>query len=269
MDPKQKALQKLIETVHRLRAPGGCPWDREQTHQSLRPFLIEESYEVLEVLDQIDSPQKLKDPKTRDALKEELGDLLMQIVLHAEITRESGAFDFYDVAQTLDEKLIRRHPHVFGEVKVESSEQVVKNWDEIKKKEKQSDQPKLLLDSIPKNQPALPRAQKVIEKVTKVGFQWPDVQGPLEKVEEELSELKEAIESKDPLKIKEELGDLLFCICNVAHMTKIDPEESLRLFLKKFETRFNYIENKINESGRTLKESNLAEMDKLWEESKK
>ena len=268
MNDKQKSLSKLIDTVHKLRAPGGCPWDREQTHQSLRPFLIEEAYEVLEVLDRIDEQKKLTDTETKNAFKEELGDLLMQIMLHSEMAKEAGAFDIYDVAQTLDEKLIRRHPHVFGDTSVENSEQVVKNWDLIKAKEKQQN-PKLLLESIPKNQPALPRAKKVIEKVTKVGFQWPDLNGPLSKVEEELGELKEALKLNDAKKINEELGDLLFCICNVAFMAKVDPEESLRNFLRKFESRFNYIETKIKQSGRELKDSNLQEMDLLWEESKK
>lgn len=266
-----EAIDRVMETIHRLRAPGGCPWDIKQTHHSLRPYLVEETYEVLEVLDQIDSSERLKDPKIRDALKEEFGDLLLQIALHSEMANEVGAFKFGDVARTLDEKLIRRHPHVFGEVKVADSEEVVKNWDAIKKIEKDdgSTQKKGILDGIPKSLPALVRAEKTIDKVTKVGFQWPDVEGPLAKLEEEIRELCAAVRSGNQSDIAEELGDLLFSVCNVAFQLKLKPEDALRAFLTKFENRFRYVEESVQLSGKTLESSTLAEMDHFWDLAKK
>jgi len=265
------AIDHVIETVHRLRAPGGCPWDQKQTHHSLRPYLIEESYEVLEVLDQIDSPEKLRDPKIRDALKEEFGDVLMQIALHSEMAHEAGAFSFADVARTLDEKLIRRHPHVFGETSVKDADEVVKNWDAIKKTEKAMIQATLpsALDGIPKGLPALARAEKAIDKVTKVGFQWPDIEGPLGKLEEEIRELTAAIRSGEKKAIEEEIGDLLFSVCNVAFMAKTRPEEALRGFLAKFERRFRFIEESFHAEGKKLEGSTLAEMDRYWDLAKK
>lgn len=266
-----EAIDRVIETVHRLRAPGGCPWDMKQTHQSLRPYLVEESYEVLEVLDQIDSPEKLRDPKIRDALKEEFGDLLMQIALHTEMTREAGAFAFADVARTLDEKLIRRHPHVFGETKVKDADEVLKNWDAIKKEEKAQTAAAAAssaLDGIPKGLPALMRAEKTIDKVTKVGFQWPDVEGPLGKLEEEIRELSAAVRAGEKKHIEEEIGDLLFSVCNVAFMTKTKPEDALRAFLAKFERRFRYVEEGFRRDGKKLEGAPLAEMDRYWDAAK-
>lgn len=265
------AIDRVVETVYRLRAPGGCPWDQKQTPQTLRPYLIEEAYEVLEVLDQIDSLEKLKEPKLRDALKEEFGDVLMQVLLHAEIAREAGGFSFADVARTLDEKLIRRHPHVFGESTVKDADDVVKKWDQIKAGEKASsgEAPKSTLDGIPKGLPALSRAEKTIDKVTKVGFQWPDVEGPLGKLEEEIKELSAAIRAGKQKDIEEEIGDLLFSVCNVAFMTKTRPEDALRGFLAKFENRFRHVENSILAGGKTLQESTLAEMDRHWDEAKR
>jgi len=266
-----EAIDRVMETIHRLRAPGGCPWDIKQTHHSLRPYLVEETYEVLEVLDKIDSPEKLKDPKVRDALKEEFGDLLLQIGLHSEMAGEVGAFHFADVARTLDEKLIRRHPHVFGEVKVSGSDEVVKNWDAIKKIEKAGTEEtkKGTLDGIPKGLPALVRAEKTIDKVTKVGFQWPNVEGPLGKLEEEIRELSAAVRAGNQSEIAEELGDLLFSVCNVAFLLKVKPEDALRAFLAKFENRFRFVEDSIHADGKTLEGSTLAEMDRYWELAKK
>lgn len=264
-----EAIDRVIETIHRLRAPGGCPWDIKQTHHSLRPYLVEETYEVLDVLDQIDSPERLKNPKVRDALKEEFGDLLLQIGLHSEIAGEVGAFTFADVARTLDEKLIRRHPHVFGEVKVSGSDEVVKNWDAIKAQEKATETPKKILDGMPKGMPALARAEKTIDRVTKVGFQWPDVEGPLGKLEEEIRELSAAVRSGDQKNISEEVGDLLFSVCNVAFLLKVKPEDALRGFLAKFERRFGFVEESLRTEGKTLEASTLAEMDRYWELAKK
>lgn len=269
-----KAFESLLHTVYRLRAPQGCPWDREQTHQSLRPYLIEEAYETLEVLDQIRSPADLQNPKTRNAFLEEWGDVLLQILLHAEIASESDArLTAQQIAETLNEKLIRRHPHVFGEVTVAGSQEVVKNWDAIKKAEKAGsstpNSPASVMDSIPKGMPPLPRTQKLIQKVTKVGFQWPDVTGPTEKLQEEVDELKVAISTDDRTKIESELGDVLFSVCNIAHFFKIDPEAALRGTLRRFENRFRYVEQGLAKAGKTPETSTLDEMDALWNQAKK
>jgi tetrapyrrole methylase family protein/MazG family protein len=272
------AFDAVVDTVHRLRAPGGCPWDREQTHQSLRAYLIEESAEVLEVLDQIQNPEDLKDPKRSEALREELGDLWMQILLHSEMAREAGAFDIHDVARTLNEKLIRRHPHVFGNAPVADAQEVVENWEKIKRAEKSapSQSPKSALDGIPRSLPALQRCEKIIDKVSKVGFQWPDWRGPLSKIEEETQELRIEIEKfdhspspKQRQKIEQELGDLLFTICNVASVMKVRPEDALRTMLTRFEGRFRHIETELAAQGKQPSNSTLEEMDALWEAAKK
>lgn len=266
-----EAIDRVLETVHRLRAPGGCPWDQKQTPQSLRPYLIEEAYEVLEVLDQTDSVEKLGDPAIRDALKEEFGDVLLQIALHAEIAQEAGAFSFADIATTLDEKLIRRHPHVFGETTVKDSDDVVKKWDQIKagEKAKIKGSAESALAGIPKGLPALTLAEKTISQATKAGFQWPNIEGPLGKLEEEIQELTAAVRAGKKEEVAEELGDLLFSVCNVAFMLKKDPEIALRSFLRKFESRFMHVEKAIQEEGKTLAESSLAEMDRHWDEAKR
>ncbi len=280
-----ESILNLIETVHRLRAPEGCPWDRAQTHQSLRPYLIEEAYEVLDVIDQIHTQDDLKKPPLAAHFKEELGDLLMQVVLHAEMTREQGAFDIYDVAEALNQKLIRRHPHVFGETKEDSAENAVKRWEQEKIKEKKGSPKSSVLDGIPKGMPSLQRSTRVIEKVTRVGFQWDDMAGPLAKVEEELEELKQEVldleklkktgEKSDPTqelalktRIESELGDLLFTISNLAHLNKINPEDALRGTLSRFEKRFRHVENRLKWMGKTPDQSHLAEMDTYWNEAK-
>ncbi len=271
------ALTKVIETVHRLRAPGGCPWDRKQTHQSLRQYLIEEAYEVLDVLDEIDTTETLKTERIKAAFREELGDLLMQVLLHSEMTREAGAFDFYDVAAALDEKLIRRHPHVFGDVKATDAESAVSTWEKQKAKEKADKKEASVLDGVPKGLPALQRAARTIEKVTRVGFQWPDLNGPMDKLEEELEELKVEIRELEKShgdeamreKVAGELGDLFFSLCNVAYLMKISPEDSLRGTLHKFETRFKHIERRLKAEGRSPEQSTLEEMDRYWNEAKK
>jgi tetrapyrrole methylase family protein / MazG family protein len=270
-------LQALIETVHRLRAPGGCPWDRAQTHQSLRPYLIEEAYEVLDVLDRVEGEKSLADEQIKAALREELGDLLMQVLLHSEMTREAGAFDIYEVAATLDEKLIRRHPHVFGDAKADSEETAYQTWEKQKAKEKSAKPEASVLDGVPKGLPSLQRAARVIEKVTKVGFQWSDLEGPLAKLEEELGELKvevrklEANKGDETLKrkVEGELGDLLFSVCNVAFLMKLNPEDALRAQLKKFEKRFRHVERRLKEKGKSPEQSTLEEMDGFWNEAKK
>lgn len=282
---KTEKISELIETVHRLRAPDGCPWDRAQTHQTLRPYLIEEAYEVLDVLDQVKTAEDLKNPKILAPFKEEMGDLLMQVMLHSELASEVGAFNFSDVAETLNEKLIRRHPHVFGDMeKADSAETAFQNWEKQKAKEKSSNPEASILDGLPKGLPALQRAGRMIEKVTKVGFQWSDMEGPLAKVDEELEEFKNEVRAFEkagvdqagaPLKealrekIAGELGDLLFTLCNVGHLLKITPEDALRSTLSKFERRFKYVEQSLKKIGKTPEQSDLAEMDRYWDEAKK
>jgi tetrapyrrole methylase family protein/MazG family protein len=279
MSPSSKIekLARLIETVHRLRAPGGCPWDRAQTHQSLRQYLIEEAYEVLDVLDRVTTADELKKDDVRNPFREELGDLLMQVLLHSEMASETGAFDIYDVAQALDEKLIRRHPHVFGDVKADSAESAFQNWEKQKAKEKAAKQADAsVLDGVPKGLPALQRAGRVLEKVTKVGFQWNDMRGPLEKVEEEVAELKAAVTEleKNPKRedlrthLEAEIGDVLFTLSNVACLMKISPEDALRSTLARFESRFRHVERRLREQGKTPEQSTLEEMDTFWNEAK-
>lgn len=266
---KERGLAKAVAVVKALRGEGGCPWDRAQTHESLRPFLLEETYETLEVLD------SLKGPETYSNLKEELGDVLLQVLLHAEIAGESGHFDIDSLGEALAEKLVRRHPHVFGEQKLSTPDEVLKAWEETKKKEKKKDS---CLDGIPPGLPALQRSAKVIEKVSKVGFQWPDLKGPLDKVREELGEFLaevEKAEGEKPLspatraRLEGELGDLFFTLSNVAHFLKIAPEDSLRSMLGRFEARFRHVETRAREQGKRLEGMSLAEMDVLWDEAKR
>lgn len=271
------ALKDVLKTVYRLRAPGGCPWDREQTHQSLRPFLVEEAYETLEILDQIKTPADLADPKIRQNFIEEWGDVLLQILLHAEIASEHDAdITIEAIAQFLNDKLIRRHPHVFGEVKVGGAKEVVQNWEQIKKAEKGAalaTTPASVMDGVHRGLPPLPRTMKLIQKVTKVGFQWPDLKGPTEKLQEEVNELKEALgdgkSGIDAREVENELGDILFSVCNIAHFLKIDPEAALRSTLRKFETRFRHVEQGLAAKGKKPETSTLEEMDELWNEAKK
>ena len=270
------AFSEVLKTVARLRGPGGCPWDGEQTHQSLRKFLIEETYEVTDVLDRIPAPEALNDPSLNYAFREEWGDLLLQILLHSEIASETRPdLNFAAVAKTLNEKLIRRHPHVFGEVTVSGTEEVLKNWDQIKKAEKgPSSKLESVFDSIPKSLPPLPRTEKIIGKVTKMGFQWPDLKGPLEKLEEEIQELKSALDGADlndaetRKKVESEIGDVLFSVTNIAYLTKIDAEGALRSTLSKFESRFRHVETRLHEKGSSPAHSTLEEMDRYWDEAK-
>jgi len=272
-----QAIKDLLKTIHKLRAPGGCPWDREQNHATLRKFLIEETYETLEVLDQIRTPQDLNDTRLKKAFIEEWGDVLLQILLHAEIASESDPeISFASIAHQLNHKMIRRHPHVFGETKVQSSENVVQNWEQIKQSEKGAEsQPNSVFDGIPAGLPPLPKTLKVIQKVTKVGFQWPDLKGPVEKLEEEVAELKAALSHSDLepeeylQKIESEIGDILFSVCNVTSFLKLDPEAALRATLRKFESRFRFIEDRLREKGTCPEKSSLSEMDLYWNEAKK
>ncbi|MDP4151926.1 MAG: nucleoside triphosphate pyrophosphohydrolase [Bacillota bacterium] len=248
----------LKEIVRILRAPGGCPWDRQQTHESIRKNFIEETYEAIEAIDNKDA----------ELLEEELGDVLLQVLLHAEMEEESGIFGIRDVVDGICKKLILRHPHVFGDVSAETSEQVLKNWDEIKKKEKSQKNESEVLNSVAKSLPALMRAVKLQHKASKAGFDWDDYSGALEKIKEETSELELAIKNNDQPNIEEELGDLLFSVVNVCRFFKVEPEEALTKTSDKFVSRFSKVEKLAAGQGRDMKEMTLEELDKLWEKSK-
>lgn len=248
----QNKLEKLLKTIETLRGPSGCPWDREQTMKSLKPFLIEEAYEVLDVMEEGGTK-----------LKEELGDLLLQILLQSEIQKEAGLFKFEDVVEVLNEKLIRRHPHVFGEIVANTPEEVMVNWEEVKRGEESHKDRESVLDGIPKMMPQLLRAVKLQKKAAKAGFDWEDHRGVLEKIKEEIAEIEEAVDSREREHIEEEVGDLLFSVVNLARKLKINPEDAIENTNKKFESRFRYIESKID-----IKNATLKEMERYWEEAK-
>ncbi len=251
----QNSFQKLIDIMSALRSETGCPWDREQTRESLKPFLIEETYEVLEALDE-DNPQKIK---------EELGDLLFQIVFHCQMAREKGEFDMNDVIKGISEKMIARHPHVFGAATFETSEEVIKQWDERKKEEGKLGAS--LLEGIPKELPSLLRAQRLQARAAKVGFDWQRIDDVLEKLDEELGEFRDALKGGKK-EIEDELGDIFFVLVNISRFVGINPEDALRKTISKFISRFRYIEMKAADSGKTLSDMTLEEMDALWEEAK-
>jgi MazG family protein len=246
---------KLREIVAKLRAPGGCPWDREQTHESLLPALIEEAYEVAGAV------------RVNDAanFREELGDLLLLIVMHAEIARESARFDIDGVLKDVTEKLIRRHPHIFGKSDARDSGAVLKQWESIKRSEKTG---KHYLGDLPAALPALVRAQKAQSKVARVNFDWTDLGDVTAKVEEEIQELKQAILEQDRKSIEDEVGDLLFAVVNLARKCELDAESALQAATDKFVTRFNRLENELNSRGKKLGDVDLAEMDAIWEQIK-
>lgn len=251
-------FERLLEIMRRLRAPGGCPWDAEQSHESLKRYLLEEAYEVIEAID----------AKDHAHLKEELGDLLLQPVFHAAIAEEKGEFSMDDVLDALNEKLIRRHPHVFGEEVIESSEAQVENWERIKKAEHGARR-KSALSGIPPGLPALMKAQKITEKAARVGFDWEETDQVFAKVREELYEFEEAMLAGDQKEMEAELGDLLFAIVNLGRFLAIDPEEALSKTIRRFTGRFHHIEESLHSSGRAMQSATLAEMDLLWEEAKR
>lgn len=262
------ALQK------RLRAPNGCPWDREQTHQSLRPFLIEEAYEALDALD------------SQDARKfaGELGDLLLQIVFHAELASEAGRFGIDDVIEAVHSKMVRRHPHVFGKVKAGTSAEVLKNWEEIKAEEREHEANKgagkgkrdahSVLDGVPRSLPALLEGYQLTRRASNVGFDWENMEGIVEKIQEEITEVREALKNgergtnKDPLEVESEIGDLIFSTVNLARFTGVDPERALQRANEKFSRRFRWMEQKAQEHERRLADVPRADMEELWNESK-
>ncbi|MGU8798730.1 bifunctional methyltransferase/pyrophosphohydrolase YabN [Clostridium perfringens] len=254
----KKDFQDLLDIIETLRNPGGCPWDREQTHESLKSALLEECYEVIDAIENEDE----------DALIEELGDVLLQVVFHASIGKEDGYFDIMDVIGGISNKMINRHPHVFGNEKANTSEQVLVNWDEIKKEEKGIKTLTEEMQNIAKSLPATTRAYKVQKKAKKVGFDWDDVNCAMDKVKEELNEIKEVYNCEDKSIIEGEVGDLLFACINVARFLEVDGELALDKTIKKFIKRFSYIENEAIKNNKNLKDMTLEEMDKLWEEAK-
>jgi tetrapyrrole methylase family protein / MazG family protein len=265
MEKKCADIEKLASLVERLRGDNGCPWDREQTRETLKPMLIEEAYEVLDALD-TDNPAELK---------EELGDLLFQVVFHAQIARERGEFDLADVIDRSHSKMVRRHPHIFADADLKTTGDVLKNWEDIKAAEKgipSSSHPesaRSLLDGIPSKLPALHTACQITAKASRVGFDWSRLEDILAKMQEETSELLEAQSRGDAQKAAEEVGDLLFVAVNIARFLGVDPETALKRSNEKFCRRFRHIESCIKQQGRELKNASLAEMDALWEEAKK
>jgi len=257
---RNRSFGRLHEIVGILRSPGGCPWDREQTHASLRKNLIEEAYEVLETIDE-DDPEHMQ---------EELGDLLLQVMLHSQIEEETGAFTVYDVTRTLNEKLIRRHPHVFGESAAKDADEALANWQEIKRQEREGKEeaPASALDGIPRELPGLLKAYKLQKKAASVGFDWTDVRDVFAKVEEELEEVRETVLAEDSEQTAGELGDLLFSVVNLARFLKTDPEEAISATNRKFYARFRYIEEQVRLKGGKMDDTGLDEMERYWQEAK-
>ncbi|BFQ94647.1 nucleoside triphosphate pyrophosphohydrolase [Gallibacterium anatis] len=254
-------LEKFAEIIAKLRDPnGGCPWDLEQTYQTMPPHILEEAYEVVEAINQDD----------RKELKEELGDLLMQVVFLSQLAQEEGAFTLDDVIDGITDKIIRRHPHVFGEIKAENSDEVLKNWENIKQQERYQKEQFSILDNVPIALPSLLRAAKLQKRCAKVGFDWSELEPTIQKVEEELQEVRDEVskQPQNPQAIEEEIGDLLFASVNVARHLKLNPEEALRKANLKFERRFRQVEQSILASGRQLEQVSLAEMDLIWDQVK-
>ena len=244
----------LVSIIARLRAPGGCPWDREQTHASLRRNLLEECYEVLEALDEGDSTK----------LCEELGDLLMQIVIHAQIASEAGEFEMGDVVKGISTKLIRRHPHVFGSVEVKDTKEILVNWEALKKEERDADTS--ILAGVPKHMPALSYSQGIQSRVARLGFDWEDVEGVIDKLVEEIREFKQAVSQEQK---EQEFGDLLFTLVNVARRMGVDSEAALREANQRFYRRFTYMEEVCRQRGVNIGDLSFDEQNALWEEAKK
>ena len=252
------AFSRLVELMARLREPEGCPWDRKQTPGSLRPFLIEECYEVVDAIEE----------GAPDKVKEELGDLLFQIIFHARIAEEQGQFTITDVVTAIHEKMTRRHPHVFGAERLSTDREVLSNWEEIKKKEKGYEDRRSVLEGVPRNLPSLLRAHRLQERAARVGFDWSHLQEALPKLDEEIGELKESLNTGKAEKVEEELGDVFFMLVNLSRFLGVDPEQALRKTISKFVHRFRYIEESAANSGRNLADMSLDEMEALWQESK-
>jgi MazG family protein len=250
-------LTRLKEIVARLRAPDGCPWDREQTHLTLRASLIEECHEVIDAIERSDDAN----------LREELGDLLLQVVMHAQLADERGAFTLEEIAFTVSEKMVRRHPHVFGDKFAADSDAVLKQWEKIKREEKGENAG--ILDGVATSLPALLRGQTLQKKAARVGFDWPDIEPVYEKLAEEIAEIREAVESKEQASIEAEIGDLLFSAVNLARKLGVDAETALAGANKRFLARFRHIEQTLGAEGREVEGTSLEELDRIWEQAKK
>jgi len=259
MSDPGKTFQKLVDVVDTLMGDDGCPWDRVQTRETLKPYLVEETYETLEALDRGD-PEEIKD---------ELGDLLYQILFHARISRNRNEFDISDVVSAITDKMVRRHPHVFKEAKCDTPDEVVTQWEEIKKNEKASARRESVLDGVPRSLPGLKRAQELQKKAAKHGFDWDKIDEVFSKLDEEIAEFKEALVAGDEKAAAGELGDILFVLVNIGRFKKIDAEEALRATNNKFIARFHHIERQVAKAGKTLKETPLDELETHWQDAKK
>jgi tetrapyrrole methylase family protein / MazG family protein len=251
------AFERLVGIMARLRGPGGCPWDREQTLDTLKPYIVEETYEVLEAIEEGDVAHH----------QEELGDLLLQVVFHAQLRQEVDEFDAADVTHGICDKLVRRHPHVFGDANAEGAEQAYEQWEIIKAKEKEKEN-RSVIDGVPRALPALIRAQRTTEKASRVGFDWNEVSGPLDKVTEETRELTDAIIAKDVEAMTEELGDLLFAVVNLARFLDLSAEDALNASTNKFSRRFKEIETRVKGQGDQMQDLSISALDRLWNEVK-
>ena len=260
-------FEKLVEIMATLRGPNGCPWDKQQDFNSLKPMLVEEVYEVLEAVEN-------NDP---EGLSEELGDLLLHVVFNAQLGKEAGTFDIDTVIQKISQKLVRRHPHVFGEESASTAEEVIKNWETIKAQEKaeklksRTPEQRSLLEGIPSKLPAIHEAHQISSRAARVGFDWRDVEGIFDKLQEEVQELKEVLSGDDERhreRLEDEIGDMLFVIVNIARYLKIDSESALKRANRKFKSRFQYMETELSNQGKTLEEASLEEMEALWQKAK-
>lgn len=253
----RRTFDDLVALMSTLRGPQGCPWDRKQTLPDLKPYIIEEAYEVVDAIDRND----------RDALREEVGDMLLEAVFVAQVAREEGSFDVFDSITAIHDKLVRRHPHVFGDAQSKDAEHALVNWEKLKSAERKADN-KGVLSGVPQTLPALLKASRLTEKAGRVGFDWRKTDDVFDKMDEEIGELREAVASGDPHHIHEELGDLLFTIANVARKVGVNPEEALQSTNRKFQNRFASMEASVHKSGRNIDELTLEEMDRLWDEAK-
>lgn len=252
------SFNQLVDIMARLRAPDGCPWDREQSLDSLKRYVVEETYEVIDAMERRDYP----------ALCEELGDLMLQPVFIAQLAAESGLFNIEDVLEAINSKLIRRHPHIFGSVIADTAEEVKSNWDAIKATEKGNSATSDLLESVNRAQPSLMEGLEISKKAAKAGFEWKEYDDVLSKLREEIAELAEARASGDQASIESEIGDILFTVVNLARWAKVDPEQALRHTNTKFRSRFAHVEERVNQTGRTLDAASLEEMEGYWQEAK-
>jgi MazG family protein len=267
-DAAGERFDRLVEIMTTLRGPNGCPWDKQQDFSSLKPMLVEEVYEVLEAIDNQDY----------DGLAEELGDLLLHVIFHAQLGKEASQFDINTVIEKISDKLVRRHPHVFGNESVSTPEEVIKNWEAIKAEEKaeklkhRTPEQRSLLEGIPSKLPAIHEAHQISSRAARVGFDWPDIEGIFDKLQEETLELKEVIsaggDERRRERLEDEIGDMLFVIVNIARYLKIDSESALKRANRKFKARFRYMEAELAKQGKSLEETPLEEMEALWQKAK-